>query len=579
MLKHLVIKDFAIIDQLELDFAPGMTVLTGETGAGKSIVIDALHLVLGGRAVTEVIRTGSDTAEVVATFSLADAWLRQRMEPRLKEQDIGVEEDEMLVRRIVSRSGRNKIYVNGTLVTAAVLQQLTAGLVDLTGQHEHVWLLQPDTQLELLDVFGSLVPLRTQVGVEYERTREISDELKRLKQGENETLAKEDYLRYQVGELKDLSPQPGEEEKLQAQRKRLANGERLRVSVTHAEESLYSGEHAAVELVAAVKDSLAAFQDVDEAIAPMVRNLVDAQAVLDDVSRSLQKLANKIQVDPEKLAAVEDRLEKIKRACRKHGCTADQLVQKHQELEKELSAISHRDERSKQLDKQLGEARKKLGDLAGELSDKRRKAALKLAHATIEELSTLGMERASIQVAVDPLPTKAETSDVSVDMTDGPPRKVNSKGMDRVEVRISANPGEEMRPMSKVASGGELSRVLLAFKRVLAQKDPVPVYVFDEVDAGVGGAVGEAIGIKIRGVSAMRQALCVTHLAQIAAHADHHFVVEKVVTDGRTTSTVKRLASDQRVEELARMLGGLTITEATRTHAKDLLKQVRSKAA
>ncbi|MBI5493778.1 MAG: DNA repair protein RecN [Deltaproteobacteria bacterium] len=577
MLKHLAIKDFAIIDKLELDFSPGMTVLTGETGAGKSIIIDALHLVLGGRAVTDVIRTGSDTAEVTATFSV-DGAVRERTGQRLKEQDIAVDDGELLIRRIVSRSGRNKIYVNGTLVTAAVLQAITSGLVDITGQHEHVWLLEPDTQLELLDAFASLGALRTEVASQYGLTREIYDELRRLKLGEQETLAREDFLRFQVGELKDLAPQAGEEEKLAVARKRLANGERLRTAVAHAEESLYSGEQAAVELVGAVRDSLQAFTEVDDAVAPMARAVGEAQAIIEDVSRSLQKFMNRIQVDPEKLAHVEDRLEKLRRLSRKHGTTADGLVGKLAELEKELHGITNRDERGKALEKELGQARKRLGELAQDLAEKRRRAALKLVHATLEELGTLGMERASLQVAVEPLPQKGEGADLTVDVGEMT-KRVGPRGLDRVEIRFSANPGEELKPLAKVVSGGELSRVLLALKRVLAQRDPVPVYVFDEVDAGVGGAVGESVGLKIKAVSALRQAMCVTHLPQIAAHADHHYVVEKVVQDGRTASRVTRLTADQRVEEVARMLGGLTITDATRTHARDMLRHARGAAA
>ncbi|MEW5853512.1 MAG: DNA repair protein RecN [Myxococcota bacterium] len=579
MLKQLCIKDFAIIDRLDLDLAPGMTAITGETGAGKSILIGALNLVLGGRAVTDVIRNGSDTAEVSATVQVGEGEIYERVIGRLKEQDITVEDGEILIRRIISRSGRNKIYVNGTLVTAAVLAQLTEGLVDITGQHEHVWLLQTDTQQDLLDSFGGLQALRHEVQTQFEKTREIHEELRRLKQGEQELIAREDYLRFVVKELKDLSAQPGEEQKLLGDRKKLANAERLRVAAAHAEESLYSGEHAAVEIVGAVKDSLNQLSDADETIAPLARSLADAQAIIEDVSRSLQKFGARLNVDPEKLSNVEERLESLRRIARKHGCLPDALPGKAADLEKELSSITHRDERTKQLDKDLAAAKKRLAELCVDLSEKRKKVGIRLAHAALEELSTLGMERASLQIAVEPLPTRGEAGDLFLEMPEGPPRRVGARGVDRVEFRIAPNPGEDMKPLAKIASGGELSRVLLALKRVVAQKDPVPVYVFDEVDAGVGGAMGEAIGIKIRGVSVLRQALCVTHLAQIAAQADHHLVVEKLVDDGRTISRVRKLGQQERVEELARMLGGITITDATRTHAKDMLRYARGVAA
>jgi DNA repair protein RecN (Recombination protein N) len=576
VLKQLFIKDFAIIDRLDLDLAPGMTALTGETGAGKSIVIGALHLVLGGRASTDVIRAGSDTAEVSATFRFEDPGVRERVSARLREQDIPLDDDELLVRRIVSRSGRNKIYVNGTLVTAAVLSALTGDLVDITGQHEHVWLLQPETQLELLDAFGGLGPQVAEVQAQYEHAREIHDEIRRMRQGEQEVLAREDYLSFQVRELREAGPLPGEEQQLAKDRKRLAGAERLRLAVASAEETLYSGEHAAVELLGGVKDSLSQLADIDDGLGPLARSLAEAQTVVEDVSRSLQRLLSRVQVDPEKLAVMDDRLELIRRLARKHGCVPDGLPGKLADLELELEGITHRDEKLRQLEKDLAVAKGALTALCVDLSDKRKKGALRMAHATLEEVATLGMEQASLQFAVEPLPARGETADLFLEPPDGPPRRVSARGMDRVEMRICANPGEEMKPLSRIASGGELSRLLLAIKRVMAQRDPVPVYVFDEVDAGVGGAMGEAIGLKIRGVSQMRQALCVTHLPQIAAHADHHFVVEKEVEGGRTVSRVRRLGNQERAEELARMLGGLAITDATRAHAREMLKAARA---
>ena len=578
MLKNLVIRDFAIIDALDLDLMPGMTVLTGETGAGKSIIIDALHLVLGGRANTDVIRTGSDTAEVTATFGLMDAELRARVETGLRSQDIPLDDDELLIRRIISRSGRSKVYVNGALITVAVLQDLAGGLVDITGQHEHVWLLQPDTQLELLDAYAGLGELRVQLAAQYDVTRKVNEELKGLRQNEQEQLAREDFLRFQVGELKDLNPVLGEEAGLNAQRKKLANGERLKIALAQAEETLYSGEHAAVEMVGAVRDSLRALSDVDEGMGPLASALADAQAIIEDVSRSLHKQVQRVAVDPERLAEMEERLERYHRTSRKHACTADGLVAKLDELSRELHTITHRDEVGKGLEKQLADHKRQLLAMCTELSDGRRKAALKLAKATLEELAGLGMERAGLQIAIDPLPMRQDASDVSVEMNEGPPRRVGPRGMDRVEFRISANPGEEMRALAKVASGGELSRVMLALKRVLASRDPVPVYIFDEVDAGVSGSVGESIGTKIRGVSRERQAMCVTHLPQIAAQAEHHLMVEKVVQNGRTATRVRALNGDDRVEELARMLGGRVITDATRANARDLLQQAGAAA-
>jgi DNA repair protein RecN (Recombination protein N) len=577
MLKHLFIKDFAIINQLDLDFSPGMTVLTGETGAGKSMVVGALNLVLGGRAQVDVIRFGCESAEVAATFVLREGSTRDRVVESLREQDIPLEDDALLVRRVVSMSGRSKAFANGVPITVAVLSNIARGLVDITGQHEHVWLMRPDTQLELLDAFASLMPLRADVRASYRDARALENELKALEQKEQKSLAQEDFLRFQIQELRDLNAVPGEETRLLVDRKRLANVEKLRAAVAMGEEALYGGEQAVVEVLSRVGHGLRAAQDADQALAEMLPQVEEAQTLVEEVSRRMARFLARLEADPARLAELDERLEKLRRACRKHACPADGLTGKLAELEAELSAMSKHQERLSEVIAMADRAKQELGRLSEGLSVKRRAAAARLAGVTLAGLAPLGLAGAQLAVAVEPW-TSPDDEDALTFETAAGPRRITARGMDRVEFRFSANHGEAVRPLSKVASGGELSRLLLALKRALAAKDPVPVYVFDEVDVGMGGAVAEAVGGQIRAVSGHCQALCITHLPQIAAQADHHWIVEKGIEAGRTVSRLRNLGSAERVEELARMLGGKTISDATRRHARDMLRGARSAA-
>lgn len=568
MLVHLSVRDFALIDRLELSLRPGLTVVTGETGAGKSILLGALSLLLGGRARGDQIRTGSDEAEVAGQFALEGRVLASA-EQLL--QDLGLppcEEGALVLRRIVSRAGRHRQFVNGSLATVAQLREVAEPLVDITGQHAHQALLRSNVQRGLLDAFGGLENDVDAVGEAYRTARALADERTSLSSSEAEKLQRAEYLRYQLEELRALQPQPGEDEALTQERSRLMNTGRLREAVSGALEVLVDGDDALSRVQAAARMLAKAGAD-DAGLAAQAALLEDAAALIDDVGRTLSRYEG-LDEDPERLALVDDRLDALRRLMRKHGGSIDLVLQAADAMEQELDGIEHAEERLAEVEARLSQAQRVLAARCDELSVKRQAAARLIARQVQEELPALGMPHASIAVEVTPLTASADS--LLADGAGAARRALTEHGADRVEWLLSANVGEPQRPLDKVASGGELSRVLLAIKRVLLAADAVPLSVFDEVDAGVGGAVGEAIGEKLRAIADGRQVLCVTHLGPIAAQGHHHLRVEKRAEEQRTTTTVRLLEGRDRVEEIARMIGGRELTEATRGHAAEMLR-------
>ena len=576
MLVHLSIRDLAIIDTLELSLGPGMTALTGETGAGKSILVDAIALLLGARARGDVIRTGADEAEVAGQLALSDAVARE-VHARLEAQGLPACDDgALVVRRVVSRAGRHKQFVNGTLATVSQLREVTEPLVDITGQHAHQALLRPGAQLELLDAFGEHEALRERVAALYAEARALADERARLMGSEEEKLRQAEYLRFQIDEIQALDPKPGEDEQLSAERARLMNAGKLREAVVGALEALVEGGDDALSRVQTAAQGLARAGTHDAAMAKLAGLLEEAAALIDEVGRTLTRRKD-LEEDPDRLQDVDDRLDALKKVMRKHGGDIAQVLEAQARMEAELDAIEHTEERLAKVEAELAARTRAFIEACDALSAKRRAAARLVAARVEDELKDLGMPKARFEVRIDALPASSDTP--LVDGAGEARRALTASGADRVEMRLAANPGEDAAPLAKVASGGELSRVLLAIKRVLLERDPVPVTIFDEVDAGVGGAVGEAIGDKLRAIADGRQVLVVTHLAQIAAQAHAHLRVEKEVAGGRTMSRITPLEDTARVEEIARMIGGRELTEVTRSHAAEMLALAARPAA
>lgn len=559
MLTSLRLSNFAVIEEAEVSFGAGLTVLTGETGAGKSILIDALGLLIGARAEAEVIRAGAEEAVVEALFEKTPT-LAERLEA------LGLPDDgpEVSVRRTVGRAGRARAYVNGSLVTVGALQRLMRGLVDIAGQHEHLALFDPSEHLGLIDRLVSLSPTGGEgrgEGKHLEAYRAAWSELQSLEAqrtalggDESQVRARVDFLKFQLDEIDQLDPKPGEDLALEQERRRLASSEKLKTAASSMEELVSEGEGSAALLIGRARALLADAERLDPALSKVREPLVAAQESLDEAGRVLSRYLGALESDPQRLEEVDDRLDALKRLCRKHAAPLEAILEKRTALAAEVHELEHRAERRAELDAQRQAALAKATAAAAELTKARRRAAQKLEAAARDGLSRLALAKARFEVRFDTAP-------------------LSSSGADAVELLFSANVGEPPRPLAKVASGGEASRLMLALKSALAGSDACRCSVFDEADAGIGGAVADVVGRLIKDLSVHRQVLCITHLPQVAAHADAHLRIEKAESRGRTRSVVTVLPSGEpRTRELARMLSGVEVTREAMGAAEALLR-------
>jgi DNA repair protein RecN (Recombination protein N) len=560
MLVSLTVRNVVLIERQTLDFTSGFNVVTGETGAGKSMLVDALTLVLGGRAKPELVRGGASEAEVEALFDLGGD---SRTSARLEAAGIPAEGD-LVLRRVVQSEGRSRAYANGRLCTASQLGEIAAHLCDIASQHESVTLTDPGTHVGYLDAFGHLEDDRLAVEERVDALVGAHRELEAVAAQERTRTEREDFLRWQAREIDDVAPREGEEAELEQERARLRHAEKLQASTRRACDRLYDGEASICDELARLSADLDHAASLDGSLAPMARTVEAARAELADAARALGRYADAVEARPERLVEVEERSFRLQKLLRKHGPTAADVVAHRASLGREIAALEGAATRLGELEAEKARLLGEAGAAARALSRKRRQAAEKLADAIGRELAQLGMGRA--RVIVDVSPAAGASDALTVDGA-----RLTRSGVDRVEFLIAPNRGEEPRPLRKIASGGELSRALLALKRVLAEKGPAGTYVFDEVDAGVGGAVAEVIGRSIAAIARHRQVICITHLPQIASLADAHFVVGKAEARGRTHASVRRLSPEERVEEIARMLGGIKVGEAARQAAAEML--------
>jgi len=573
MLTTLRISGFAIVDQVEVRFGPGLNVLTGETGAGKSILVNALHLVLGGRMSADVLREGADEAVVEAilelppthpVFARLEAAGVPRPEPRPGEPA------ELLVRRVAQRGGRGRAFVNGALCPVGVLEAAMKGVVDVSGQHEHVSLLDPATHLAVLDAFAGLdsapdgggdSPL-ARYRASWSALAALVRDRDALAQDEGERARRADYLAFQLRELAAVDPKAGEDEALEAERRVLASAEKLREAARAAEALVYAEDGSASERLGEAVRTLGDAAGVDRRLEAPLGLLRSAAIEVEEAGRELSRYADAVGGDPDRLRAVEERVEALRAVARKHGGTLAAAVARRADMADELSRVSGGGERLAELAGQIEARGSEARNLAAALTRARSRGARAFCEAVRRELDGLAMGRCRLEVALPP-------ADVGVPVGDG---TLGPGGAEGAEILIAPNPGEPPRPLARIASGGELSRVLLAVKRALARRDPVDTYVFDEVDAGIGGAVAEAMGRVLSGVAQGRQVLCVTHLPQVAAFADRHHRVEKRLAAGRTHAVVTPLESeDERQREVARMVAGETVTASALEHARALI--------
>ncbi len=562
MLSALRIQNFAVIEKLEVHFASGFNVLTGETGAGKSVIIDALHLILGGRARLELIRTGEEEASVEALFENLD------IKNRLDSLGIATfaEKGELLIRRVVCRSGRGRVWVNGSIVSVGLLEKVVRGLLDISGQHEHVSLLEPALHLSLLDAYAGLNVEASSYKKIYECLVAKSNEKAQLESDTAERARRADYISFQLEELDRINPQPREDEQLLQERRRLAAADRLKAAAIESEALLNSGDRSAIDMLSSVLGRIADAAILEPGLEPLVCSLETAKVEIEETARSLAQYARNLDFDSAGLSRLEDRLEELKTLCRKHGGDLEAVLRRKVELREELNCVDKHSEYLSKLEKETQELNIQARELAQNLSQKRRLAANRFAQAVEEELKKLSMGNTRFRVSFRG--TKLSEKETLV------PGEValTAQGIDQCELLLSPNPGEDLKPLARIASGGELSRVMLAIKRVLANADPVDTYVFDEVDSGIGGTVAQVVGNLLREISKERQVICITHLPQIAACAQSHFVVKKIMHGGRTMSSIEPLNENGRTLEISRMLAGAEITPAVMQTAQEMIE-------
>jgi len=560
MLSELRIVNFALIEQLSLQFQSGFTVLTGETGAGKSLLIDAIALLVGGRASTDQIRSGEDEAQLEASFHLSDT---HPLLQRLRSQDIiGQHESELILRRVLSRSGRHRVYLNGSLCPLRVLEELGGTLVDIHGQHEQQSLLAPVKQLDALDAFGRLYEIRGRYEQTYQGWKELRTQLDALQHEGVDRARLEDMLRFQAQEIEQAGLLPDEEERIRHERQRLVHAYRLRELAHEAYVELQADEQAVLSRLGRIGRTLAELAQTDPTMGDCEQAATESAIQLKELAGRLRDYAEQLEADPDRLAVVEDRLDLIQQLKKKYGGSVEAVLATGRRVQEELQLLDNREERTAELTARLDEGARRLRTFAQQLSKKRMDAATRMTTLVGEELVALKMEQAIFQATVS-----SDESDEGL----GP------AGRDRVEFLLSSNLGEPPRPLGRVASGGELSRIMLALKTVLAEMDQVPVLVFDEIDTGVGGAVAAAMGTRLRKLGAFHQVFCITHLPQVASQAEHHLLVEKGQESQRTSTSVKALKGMGREEEIARMLGGLTITKKVRETAAELIEGAKGK--
>jgi len=557
MLRTVRVRDLALIEELELALEPGLNVITGETGAGKSILLQALDVALGGRPDADLVRTGAEEAAVEVLFANVPAEVRER----LAGAGISTEDpqDELLVRRVIARGGRTRAYVNGALGSLALLRELAPHLLRVYGQDEHQALRRVESHRELLDAVGGLGRTLEEMRARHGRLVAAREAIAAAHADAEAASERAEMLRAQAEELVRAALVPGEEEALGAERARLVHAERLAVLATGAEEGLYSGEGAVIEVLGRALVALREAAGLDASLEPVRALLESSLAELEEAGQSLGRYARELTPDASRLEAVEERLAQLARLKRKFAGTVEDLIRRRDELMAEVDSVAGGGEAMVELEAAAEAARRAAAEWAGRLSVERRREARDLSRALVAELEALALTGARFEARF------AESEG----------RALGPEGWDEVEFFLSTNPGEEPRSLARVASGGELSRIMLALKTLAAADERGATLIFDEVDAGIGGAVAEVVGRKLRQLGRSRQVLCITHLPLIAAFAEHHVVVTKKVEKERTVSTARPLAPTERVAELARMLGGERLTHEVREHAEQLLRRAQ----
>ena len=565
MLRELRIRNFAVIDELTVEFGPGLNVLSGETGTGKSVIVTALELVLGGRSAAGYLRSGAREMSVQAVFSINPAQFKAKLEK------YGLEaEDVLILRRRLGASGKSYCYANDVSISLAALADMGQELVDIHGQHQHQLLLRAENHLSFLDDFAGTSAKARQLERLFADWRELRDRQRRLQEQRREDELHQELMQFQAREIDEAALEEGEEERLLAERNLLLNAGKILESGHWAHRALYAGEGSASELLARARERLRGLGRFAGELAELERILESLGYQLQDAASSLANYLETVEYDPARHRQIEDRLALLSALKKKYGASVGEILEFRRKLAARLEGAGNSDEKLRQLTARAADLQRQLVDLAADLSCHRRRAREKLEKCMSDELAQLGMPQAVFQVCLRPLAGPRAGGDDGYSGTE--------RGLEEAEFLFSANPGQSPRPLRRVASGGELSRIMLALKGLLAGADRVGTLVFDEVDAGIGGRAAEIVGRKLRRQAAFQQVICITHLPQIAALAQHHYTVSKRIEQGRTFTAIARLGSAERVREIARMLAGARITPAALAHAEQMIAEGRKAA-
>ncbi|WP_078552937.1 DNA repair protein RecN [Bacillus alkalicellulosilyticus] len=569
MLLELSIKNFAIIEKLTIPFEKGLTVFTGETGAGKSIIIDAIGLLVGGRGSSEFVRYGTNRAEIEGLFSVN---LSHPIVEKTRDLGIDVEDDMLVLRRDITANGKSVCRINGKLVTLGILREIGQSLIDIHGQHEHQVLMQPEHHLSLLDAMAKEKLEQTLVEYRelYTRFNRISKKLKNLLENDQELAHRLDLLQYQSQEIEKANLEPGEDERLLEEKHKLVNGERLFKAIQDGYNSLY-GDGKALDWVSQAQSYVEEAADIDSSLQSIQETVANCFYLLEEAAFSLRNEAEGTEFEPGRIDIVESRLNEITQLKRKYGSTVAEILDYAVKIDEEQQALLHKDDRIQDLEAEQKEVLKDLVVEAQALSAIRKQAADKLMNAVHQELKELYMDKTKFEIAWrENQSEKHQGLEIN-----GEYFRFSDRGIDQIEFLLSTNPGEPLKPLAKVASGGEISRIMLAMKTIFSASQGVTSLIFDEVDTGVSGRVAQAIAEKILEISFNSQVFCITHLPQVAAMADHHLYISKSEENKRTYTKVEPLSDVKKVEEIARMISGVEMTELTKEHAKELLQQAQ----
>lgn len=565
MLKSLLIKDYALIENIQVEFGKGLNIITGETGAGKSILIDAMGLLLGERASTEIVRKDSDKSVVEGVFDVKG---NKKVRELLSTNDLE-DNDDLIVRREISLKGTNRCFLNDTPVTLNLIKEVGDLLVDLHGQHEHQSLLRIDTHIEMLDDFSNLEKDLEDFRISHFKLNSLLKEYRELRQKESLLREKRDLYEFQINEIDSVSPLPNEEEKLEDELKILENSEKLLSTANEIYDKLYDSENSIQDRLGETKNKLADLAEIDKSFLEKLGELESAFAILNEISSFMRIYKERIDLEPERLNEVRDRLGAMSLLKRKYGGSLNSVIAHREKIGKEYELAENYSAKISSLENLINDARNVCGAIAKKLSQERKSVSKKVKKEIETALKTLGITDSNFETKI--LNKNVEENDDNFILVEGKKFKFNNRGYDEVEFFVSTNAGEDPKPLVKVASGGEVSRIMLALKSILAKSDFLPILIFDEIDTGVSGRIAQKVGQVLKSLASIHQIIAITHLPQIAGFSDHHFAVEKRKSGDRVVSSIKMLNQDERVEEVAKLMSGEKITESALNGARELM--------